>query len=75
MSDPLFAEIEAKILDMRIEPGEGAENAIDMIASIAGGVNGDEAEGDDGWRDALRAALLECAAFAVAGLRDAGAIS
>lgn len=66
MSDPLFAEIEAKILDMRIEPGEGAENAIDMIASIASEVTRD---GDFG--DALRAALLECAAFAVAGLRDA----
>ncbi len=62
-ADPLFAEVEATIGRLNILPGEGAENALAMVQSIADV----ESEGDP---DVMRNALLECAAFCVAGIRD-----
>ncbi len=64
--DPLFAEIEATIARLNILPGEGAENAIETVASIA--CEADSNAGID--VDADRKALLECAAFCLAGIRD-----
>lgn len=75
VADPMLAEIVAKILDLDILDGEGPENAIDMIASIAGNVNADSAGSDEAWRATYRAALLECAAYAFAGLRDTAVAS
>ena len=64
-ADPMFAEVEATIARLQILPGEDAENALDMVASIAG-----EAARDGYFDDGLRKVLLECAAYCTAGIRD-----
>ncbi len=67
MNVPLFTEIEATIARLNILPGEGAENARDMAASI---LEDPDMDGDYVDDSVHRKALLECMSFCVAGIRD-----
>ena len=69
--DALLVEIEAEIKRLDIRPEEGGAYALDAIASVASMVTSEGAsDTDEEWEAAIRATMLECAAYAVAGLRE-----